>query len=1017
MGLASVGSLTMDDFSLTDNSPPPDTTPPTSTITCNGVSDGGGCASGWYDAPVAVTLTATDNPGGSGVASIIYTTDGSTPSLTNGNVYSGRFNVTSTTTVKWRAYDKAGNAEAVHTQLIQLDQVPPSSSISCNGTSCQSGWYNASVSVSLSAVDTGGSGVAFIRYTTDGTDPSLTNGQDYVGPFSVTSTSTVKYQAYDNAGNVGAENTQTIFIDTTPPDSEMSCNGSACQSSSYNGPVSASLSATDGSGSGVAAIYYTTDGSTPTATSADLYSGPFQLSSTATVNFFSVDNAGNAEPVNSQTVSITAPSVTLTSPVAGSTVSGTANLTATVSGMNAAYVNFSVDGQAVGSVASSPFTLPWDSTTVPNGTHTIVAAAFDASGHETDSAAITVTVNNIPTPPPASTIACNGGPCSGWFTSAVSVSLSATDPGGPGVASIIYTTDGSDPSLTNGTTYTGPFSAGATTTVKYRAYDTAGNAEPVNTQLIQVDTVAPSSSISCNGASCASSFYNSAVSVSLSATDNPGGSGVSSIIYTTDGSAPSLTNGTTYTGPFSVSAATTVKYRSYDTAGNAEGINIQLIQIDTVAPSSSISCNGASCASSFYNSPVSVSLSAADNPGGSGVASIVYTTDGSTPSTSNGASYSGPFSVSATTTVKYRAYDNAGNAEPVNSALLQVDTTPPTSAIACNGGSCSGWFTPGVPVSLSATDNSGGSGVASIRYTTDGSTPSLTNGIKYSAPFPLTATTTVNYRSYDNAGNAEAVKTQVVQVDGTSPSVSLTAPGPGLAAGTVSLSANASDNVGVDHVDFLVDGTVVGTVRSAPYTFAWNSATVADGSHTITARAVDLAGNATTSSAVNVTVTNNNLLQNPSLETASGSTPTCWLFGSSGTNTATWTRTSDAHTGSFAENLNITSYTSGDRKLVNTQDSGTCAPAAKPGHTYTVTAWYKVPTGSATPRFWLYYRNSSGSWVFQTESGNNPSSSTWTQASWTTPAIPAGATNISVGMGLITAGTVTMDDFGLYATG
>jgi hypothetical protein len=168
---------------------------------------------------------------------------------------------------------------------------------------------------------------------------------------------------------------------------------------------------------------------------------------------------------------------------------------------------------------------------------------------------------------------------------------------------------------------------------------------------------------------------------------------------------------------------------------------------------------------------------------------------------------------------------------------------------------------------------------------------------------------------------------------------------------------------------------------------------------------------------VTVTVTNNNLLQNPSLETASGSTPTCWLLGAAGTNTATWTRTTDAHIGSFAENLNITSYTSGDRKLVNAQDAGTCAPRANAGHTYTVTAWYKVPTGSANPRFWLYYRNSSGSWVFLTESASYPSNSTWTFASWTTPAIPAGATNISVGMGLINAGSVTMDDFGLYATG
>jgi peptidoglycan/xylan/chitin deacetylase (PgdA/CDA1 family) len=929
MGLNSVGSVTMDDFSLSDNSPPPDTTPPTSTITCDGISDGGGCASGWYDRSVLVTLTATDNPGGSGVGAIYYTTDGSDPTPTNGTFYTGPFTVTSTTTVKYRAYDNASNAEAVHTQLIQIDEVPPSSVINCNGATClngQSGWYNAPVSVSLSAVDSGGSGVADIRYTTDGTDPTTTNGRDYVGPFSVTSTTTVKYRAYDNAGNAEVVNSQAVQIDTTPPTSSMSCNGSAC-SGLYNGPVSVSLSASDGSGSGPAAIYYTTDGSTPAATSADLYLGTFQISATATVKYFAVDNAGNVEAVNSQTISVTPPGVTLTSPADGATVSGTINLMAAVSGINVDHVEFFVDAQAVGSVTSSPFSLAWDSTTVPDGTHTIVAAAFDASGTETDSGPATITVSNNAgdTTPPTSTLACNGGPCGTWYTTSVSVSLSATD--------------------------------------------------------------------------------------------NAGGSGVASIRYTTDGSDPSLTNGSVYTGAFSVATTTTVKYRAYDNAGNAEAVNTQLIQIDTIAPNSSISCNGTNCGSSFYNNAVSVSLSATDNAGGSGVGSIVYTTDGSTPSTSNGITFTGPFSLNATTTVKYRAYDNAGNSEPVNSALIQIDTTPPTSTIACNGGPCSGWFGNGVSVTLSATDNTGGSGVASIRYTTDGSAPSLTNGTKYSGAFSLTGTTTVNYRSYDNAGNAEAVNVQVVQVDGTPPSVSLTAPSAGLVAGTVSLSAGASDNVGVDHVDFLVDGSVVGTVKSAPYTFAWNSATLPDGSHVINARAVDLAGNATASSSVTVTVINNNLLQNPSLESASGSTPTCWLPGGSGTNTFTWTRTTDAHSGNYAENLNITSYTSGDRKLVNTQDAGTCAPAAKPGHTYTVTAWYKLPTGSATPLFFAYYRNSSGSWVYWTASAHYPSSSGWKQATWTTPPVPAGATNLSIGMGLDGVGSVTMDDFGLFATG
>ena len=68
-----------------------------------------------------MTLDATDT-GGSGLKEIRYTTDGSTPTATTGTVYSGAFSVGSTTTVKYRAVDNAGNAEAVNSQQIQIDR-------------------------------------------------------------------------------------------------------------------------------------------------------------------------------------------------------------------------------------------------------------------------------------------------------------------------------------------------------------------------------------------------------------------------------------------------------------------------------------------------------------------------------------------------------------------------------------------------------------------------------------------------------------------------------------------------------------------------------------------------------------------------------------------------------------------------------------------------------------------------------------------------------------------------------
>ena len=121
--------------------------------------------------------------------------------------------------------------------------------------------------------------------------------------------------------------------------------------------------------------------------------------------------------------------------------------------------------------------------------------------------------------PPSATIACNNNPCgSGAFTNAVSVTMNATDSGGSGVDQIIYTLDGTTPSLSNGIPYLGAFSVNTNTTIKFVALDRAGNLGAVNTEVLTVDATPPVSTISCNNAACAGS-YNAAVTVRLSADD------------------------------------------------------------------------------------------------------------------------------------------------------------------------------------------------------------------------------------------------------------------------------------------------------------------------------------------------------------------------------------------------------------------------------------------------------------------------------------------------------------------
>src|SRR6266496_4261605 len=94
--------------------------------------------------------------------------------------------------------------------------------------------------------------------------------------------------------------------------------------------------------------------------------------------------------------------------------------------------------------------------------------------------------------------------------------------------------------------------------------------------------------------------------------------------------------------------------------------------------------------------------------------------------------------------------------------------------------------------------------------------------------------------------------------DTTPPTVSITSPSPGSTlSGTINVTASASDNVGVAGVQFRLDGVNFGAEdTSAPYSIAWDTTTANNGSHTLTARARDAAGNTTTSGAITVTVSN-----------------------------------------------------------------------------------------------------------------------------------------------------------------
>jgi len=186
------------------------------------------------------------------------------------------------------------------------------------------------------------------------------------------------------------------------------------------------------------------------------------------------------------------------------------------------------------------------------------------------------------------------------------------------------------------------------------------------------------------------------------------------------------------------------------------------------------------------------------------------------------------------------------------------DTTAPTVSVTAPSGTVSGTVT----LSATAIDNAGGSGVAGVQFKLDGAKlgtedTSSPYSVSWNTTTVANGTHTLTAVARDAAGNITTSTPVTVKVDNAAPAVSLNGPAAGTVKGRVTVGAAASDNVGVVGVQFKVDGADLGPEdTTGPYVLSWDTTTVADGSHTLTAVARDAAGNIKTSAGLQVTVAN-----------------------------------------------------------------------------------------------------------------------------------------------------------------
>ncbi len=251
----------------------------------------------------------------------------------------------------------------------------------------------------------------------------------------------------------------------------------------------------------------------------------------------------------------------------------------------------------------------------------------------------------------------------------------------------------------------------------------------------------------------------------------------------------------------------------------------------------------------------------------------------------------------------------------------------------------------------------------------------------------------------------------VSTVDTLPPTVSLTAPTSGATvAGTVSLLATATDNVGVLNVDFFVDGTLLSEDASSPYQASWNTTSSANGAHTLFALARDTSGNTATSSQVTVMVSNNiatstrmNLISNPSLKTfGADGQPIDWARGNWGTNNALFSYTSTSSDGAASGRIDMTSYINGDAKWYFKN-----VPVA----TNTLYAFSDFYQASVRTAVVIRYTMADGSFRY-IDLPNAAASPTWKEytASFT---VPQGVTSLTIFHLIAQTGYLAVDSYAL----
>jgi hypothetical protein len=781
-------------------------------------------AAGNVSGTISVTANASDNVGVAGVQFLLNGVNLGAEDVTA--PYSVSWNTStvanSNDTLTARARDAAGNTTTSAGVIVTVNNDTELPTVTI--TAPAAGTVSGAINVTANASDN--IGVTGVQFLLDGTN---LGAEDVSAPYSVSwNTTTIAdgnhsltARARDAAGNLKTSTAVVVNVLNNPPDTQFpTVSITAPAAGNVSGTINVNANANDNVG--VVGVQFLLNGAN---LGAEDLTAPYSVSwntttvgnSNDTLTARARDAAGNTTTSTNVVVTvnndIVQPTVSITAPAAGN-VSGTINVNATANdNVGVVGVQFLLNGANLGAEdLTASYSVSWNTTTVANGNYTLTARARDAAGNTTTSGGIIVTVSNagdgqLPTVNITS-------PAAGNVSGAINVNADASD--NVGVVGVQFLLNGANLGAED---LTAPYSVSWNTittangnyTLTARARDAAGNlgiSSPINVTVSNISNLIAA--------------YPCREGTGTSVADISGNSHTGTLTNGPAWVAGRYGQGINFDG-------------SNDYLNIADHANFTLNPAQNYTWSSWVKNNNFQEWGTLWSQTINASNYLYF------YAHTIASEDGGGGPVTNGI---GVYWITSAGTLALHSNNNvltAGQWSHItityNGSLAQASRF----TIYVNGADVT---------NRSAVGSTGT--IATINPT------SIRMGMNQAFNSDYLNASVDDVRYYNRLLTLAEIQSDMntsLEVDNVAPAVNITAPVAGSVSGTISVTANASDNAGVAGVQFLLDGVNLGAEDvTAPYSVLWNTATATNGNHTLTARARDAAGNTTTSQPVNVVV-------------------------------------------------------------------------------------------------------------------------------------------------------------------